>query len=455
MIMMKRLSIIILSVGMFLPISAQKIYTLKECRELAMQNNIRIRDARLGVSQAQETEKNAFSKYLPTVTASALCFQSNDYLMKKDFSLSAADQSKLGSVVSQLGLNPAALASLPSSYSFNLLKHGALGQVMAMEPIYAGGQITNGNKLAKLQTEVKKLQIRQSEDEVVSSTETYYNQLLTLFGKLRTINMADNQLQRIHKDAENAYKAGISTKKDMLTVELKQNELYGNRLKVENGIKLCKMALAQYIGKNGDEIMIDTTLTDEILEPSAYLVDHVSALNNKVEAQLLDKNVEANKLQTKLKKGALMPTLSVGAVGVYQNMMGSGQANVIGLATLSVPISGLWSDNHLVKHQKIAEQIARQDRDDNRQLLIIQMQSAYNDFDNSYKQILVARKSIEQSTENLRLNEDYYKAGTATMSDLLDAQTSNEQSIDKYTETVCNYLDCKTAYFIATGRSVE
>ena len=83
------------------------------------------------------------------------------------------------------------------------------------------------------------------------------------------------------------------------------------------------------------------------------------------------------------------------------------------------------------------------------------MQSAYNDLDNAYRQILVARKSIEQSTENLRLNEDYYKAGTATMSDLLDAQTSNQQSLDKYTETVCNYLDCKTAYFIATGRYAQ
>lgn len=452
---MKRLSIIILSVGMILPIYAQKIYTLKECRELAMRNNVKIKDAKLGVSQALETEKNAFSKYLPTVTAGALYFQSNDYLMKKDFSLSASDQSKLGSVVSQLGLNPAALASLPSSYSFNMLKHGTMAQLMAMEPIYAGGQITNGNKLAKLQTDVKKLQIRQSEDEIASTTETYYNQLLTLYGKLKTIEKADAQLKRIHNDAENAYKAGLSTKKDMLTVELKQNELLGNRLKVENGIKLCKMVLAQYIGMNGEEVMIDTTLTNNIPEPSTYLVDHASALNNKVESQLLDKNVEANRLQTKLKKGALLPTLSVGAVGVYQNMMGSGQANVIGLATLSVPISGLWSDNHLVKHQKIAEQIARQDRDDNRQLLIIQMQSAYNDLDNSYKQILVARKSIEQSTENLRLNEDYYKAGTATMSDLLDAQTSNQQSLDKYTETVCNYLDCKTAYFIATGRDAE
>ena len=68
--MMKRLSIIILSVGMFLPINAQKIYTLKECRDLAMQNNIKIRDARLGVSQALETEKNAFSKYLIMISKS-------------------------------------------------------------------------------------------------------------------------------------------------------------------------------------------------------------------------------------------------------------------------------------------------------------------------------------------------------------------------------------------------
>ena len=171
--MMKRLSIIILSVGMFLPINAQKIYTLKECRDLAMQNNIKIRDARLGVSQALETEKNAFSKYLPNVTAGAVYFHSNDYMVKKDFSLSAEEQGKLGTVVSQLGLNSAALAALPSSYSFNMLKHGTMAQVMAMEPIYAGGQITAGNKLAKLQTQVKKLQIRQSEDEIISSTESY------------------------------------------------------------------------------------------------------------------------------------------------------------------------------------------------------------------------------------------------------------------------------------------
>jgi len=240
----------------------------------------------------------------------------------------------------------------------------------------------------------------------------------------------------------------------MLTVEIKQNELIANRLKVENGIKLCKMVLAQYIGMNGIDIMVDTTITKDIPEPSSYLVDHTSAINNKVEAQLLDKDVEANVLQTKMKKGALLPTVSIGAVGVYADLVGNGQANVIGMATVSIPISEWWSSNHTVKHQKIAEQISRMDREDNRQLLIIQMQSAYNDLDNAYKQIQIAKKSIEQSTENLRLNEDYYKAGTGTMSDLLDAQTSNQQSQDKYTEAVCQYLNSRTAYMIATGREV-
>jgi len=447
---MKQLYIIALLVIEILPIHAQKIYTLQECRKLAIQNNVKMRDAQLRILQSKETEKNAFSKYLPSVSAGAYYFHAKDYLIKKNIS-----QQELGSIISQMGLDPSTLSSLPSSFAFNMIKHGTIAQVVAMEPIYAGGQITAGYKLAKLQTEVTKLQLQQSKDEIISSTETYYNQLLTLFEKVKTIDAADRQLSRIHQDAENAYKGGISNKNDMLTVELKQNEQGTNRLKLDNGIKLCKMVLAQYIGLNGEDIQIDTTLTSVIPEPTTYLVDHVTTLNSRTETKLLDRNVEANKLETKMKKGALLPTVSVGAAGVYQDLTGDGQTNIIGMATVSVPISEWWSGNHNVHHQKIAEQIATQDREDNRQMMLIQMQSAYNDLDNAYKQILLARKSIEKSAENLRLNEDYYHAGTSTMSDLLDAQTQNQQSYDQYADAISQYLNSRTAYLIATGREVE
>ena len=38
--------------------------------------------------------------------------------------------------------------------------------VTAIQPVFAGGQIVNGNKLADLALEVSRYQMRQSEDEV-------------------------------------------------------------------------------------------------------------------------------------------------------------------------------------------------------------------------------------------------------------------------------------------------
>jgi outer membrane protein len=450
---MKRICISVLCiVASIFSLQAQKVYTLAECRQMALENNNKIKNGRLAIDQAKEQEKEAFSKYFPSVSASGTYF--NNMLTEK-FTMTQDDQQQLAGIISKLGLDPSALSSLPTTFTLEALNHGTIVNLMAMQPIYAGGQIVNGNRLARLQTDVRKLQLEQSKEDITNTTETYYNQLLSLYEKQLTLDVVDKQLQRIHQDAENAFNAGVSNKNDVLSVELKQNEIAANRLKLDNGIKLCKMVLAQYIGVFGEDIRIDTTLSKNLPEPSVYLVDHVASLDNRTEAKLLDKNVEASVLQKKLKQGALLPTVAVGAAGVYQDLSNIGHMKVMGLATVTIPISDWWGSSHGVHRLKIAEQMARQDRDDNRQLLLIQMQSAYNDLDNAYKQILLARKSLEQSAENLRLNEDYYQAGTSTMSDLLDAQTRSQQARDQYTDAVTQYLNSRTSYFIATGRSVN
>jgi ABC-2 type transport system ATP-binding protein len=58
----------------------------------------------------------------------------------------------------------------------------------------------------------------------------------------------------------------------------------------------------------------------------------------------------------------------------------------------------------------------------NADLLKIRMQNAWNGVEESYRQLQLAKHSIEQAEENLRLNRDYYRAGTSRMSDLLEAQ---------------------------------
>ena len=86
------------------------------------------------------------------------------------------------------------------------------------------------------------------------------------------------------------------------------------------------------------------------------------------------------------------------------------------------------------------------------ELLLIQMQNAYDNLETAYKQIQLAKLSMEQAAENLRLNQDFYEAGTGTMSNLLDAQTQDQKARNQYSEAVVAYLNARTAYLKATGR---
>jgi len=442
-----------LLLALCLPIvaNAQITYSLDQCKALAKENNVKLKRARLEITAAKEQQKEARAKYLPTVTANGTYFHATDYLLQEEFSMPAEAQQKLAAIVQRLGMNPTILAALPTSYTLQAIKHGTLASLIAMQPVFAGGRIINANKLATVQTQVKELMLEQSADEVAQTTEVYYNQLLALYEQEKTLDAADKQLENILKDANNAYEAGVSNKNDVLSVKLKQNEMAVNRLKLNNGISLCKMVLAQYIGKPNEEINIDRSLTTELPDPRQLSVNHASALEQRTEMRLLDKKVEANHLLTRVKLGEMMPTLAIGVAGMYHDLTNKGRTNVVGLATLSVPISNWWGNRGL-KRQKIAEQIAVEEKEDSRQLLLIQMQNAYNNLETAYKQIQLAKLSMEQAAENLRLNQDFYEAGTGTMSNLLDAQTQDQKARNQYSEAVVAYLNARTAYLKATGR---
>ena len=51
-----------------------------------------------------------------------------------------------------------------------------------------------------------------------------------------------------------------------------------------------------------------------------------------------------------------------------------------------------------------------------------------------------------------QVNNDYYRAGTTTMSDLLDAQSSYQQSRDKYVDAYIDYQQNLLKYRQATGQ---
>ena len=86
------------------------------------------------------------------------------------------------------------------------------------------------------------------------------------------------------------------------------------------------------------------------------------------------------------------------------------------------------------------------------ELLTIRMQSAWNDVNEAFQQLLIAERSIEQAKENLRLNRDYYNAGISKMSDLLEAQLLYQQALDSRTDAFVAYQIIALKYRQATAQ---
>ena len=432
--MKKILAIIVCSVCC--DIVAAQSYTLEQLKDSALHNNIAIRSAKYGVEAAQQQRKEAFTKFFPNVSGTGLWFNANKGMAKMDIDPSGIISPELGASLAQM-LPAEALAAMSNPISMSMMKTGTIGSLMAVQPVFAGGQIINGNKLAKVGEEVNQLQLQLSENEVEKTVEQYFWQLASLQEKMKTINAVDTLLTDIYKDVDVAVRAGVAMRNDLLQVQLRRNDIESQRLKLQNGISILRLLLSQYSGLRDTSFAISYQTTVDL--PLLSMQDHQQALTGTVEYQLLGKQVEATNLQKKMAIGQNLPTVAVGAGYTYHNLMEKDHSFGMIFATVSVPISDWWGGSHAIKRRKLEHQKAVEQLENNAQLLQIRMLNAWNGVEESYLQLQLAQRSIEQAEENLRLNRDYYRAGTSRMSDLLEAQLLYQQACDKHTDAFADY----------------
>ncbi len=449
---MKKLIITISFIICHLSFSVAQTYTLEQLKDSALRNNIAMRTARLDIDAAQQQRKEAFTSYFPNVSGTGLWFNANKGMAQMDMNLSENISPELGMALAQ-SLPAEALAALGSPISISMMKNGTIGSLMAIQPLFAGGQIINGNKLAKVGEDVSRLQLQLSENEVEKQTEQYYWQLVSMLQKMKTVEAVETLLQDIHKDVDIAVRAGVAMRNDLLQVQLRQNDIESQKVKLQNGISIVKMLVSQYCGLGDDNFTLSQDFPAPVGEGLGVgLLSHDTALPSLPEYQLLQKQVEATKLQRKMELGKRLPSLGIGAGYNYHNLLETDHTFGMVFATVSVPISDWWGGSHAIKRRKIQQQKAVEQLEDNSQLLKIRMQKAWNDVQEAQQQLGIARRSIEQAEENLRLNRNYYQAGTCRMSDLLEAQMLYQQACDKQTDAYADYQNKLLEYRQATGQ---
>jgi len=448
---MKKLIITLSFIIFHLSFSAAQTYTLQQLKDSALQNNIAIRNARHSIDAAQQQRKEAFTKYFPNVSGTGFWFNANKGMAQTELNLSEQITPELGMALAQ-ALPAEALAALGNPISVSMMKNGTIAGINAVQPVFAGGQIINGNKLAKVGEDVSRLQLQLSENEVEKQTEQYYWQLVSLQEKMKTIEAVQALLADIYKDVDVAVRAGVAMHNDLLQVQLRQNEVESQKLKVQNGINIVRLLLGQYCGLHNDSFSVESLVFNDDSSIQPVKQDCDQALQGTAEYRLLNKQVEATKLQRKMEIGKNLPTVGVGAGYNYHNLLDNDHSFAMVFATVSVPISDWWGGSHAIKRKKIAQQQAEEQLVDNSELLKIRMQNAWNNVEESGQQLQIAQRSIEQAEENLRLNRNYYKAGTSKMSDLLEAQLLYQQSLDRRSDAYADYQNKLLEYRQATGQ---
>lgn len=400
--------------------------TLEQCKELALQNNRSLKQQALNVEIASEQKREAFTSYFPEISATATAFKADE------------------------GLVAMQMAGVPEPMS--MLSEGKIAGITAMMPIYAGGQISTGNKMAKLGKEMSEVQYELSTEELLLKTEQLYWSSIEIAEKKMTIDIADEQLQAIHKQVKDYVESGVATRNNLLNVELKINELNRQRLQLNNASDLINRSLAQCIGISADSVVITKPKSWNETDPQAYRVDVYEAVANSRQIGLLDNVVNIKEMEKRMILGKNLPSLALGGGYQYNNLGGSDSKSFVGLATVSIPITGWWGGSHRTKQAKYKIQQAQLQRDDVAEQMTLQMRQYYSSLTENYQQILLTRESIISAEENLRMNQQQYESGVSTITDLLDAQTTLQQSRNAETDALIAYQIALSRYLQLTNR---
>ena len=408
--------------------------SVQDCIDLALENNIELKNSQLETNKARATKKEAQTAYFPTIKVQALAFDALNPMVT--FGIDDIDNAQLRQLLYSLYTEYGVNMGLDKEYSF--VQNGVVLNAMVAEPVYAGGRIRNGNKLAQLGIEAAEYQSKVKEDEVRLQTERLYWQIVALEEKNTTLDQLDRLLDTLDKDLAGAIEAGLAMPTDQYKLRVKQNESQLNRKKLNDGITLLKMALAQYIGTDWQTMTLTDTLGFEA-EPSAFFHIAKDAVAARNESRLLDLSLQAENLKKKMTLGEALPSIMVGGSANYHTIFDDPKPNAIVFAMLQVPITDWHKTSYKLKKHDLEAEMAENTRRDLTEKMEMQTNQAWYNLEQSWLRISMAKTALRDAEANLKITEDYYEAGLVALSDVLEAQTLLKQSHDELTDSRVEY----------------
>ncbi len=406
----------------------------EQCREMALQHNEALQQADNELKQAELDKAIAFTAYLPKFEGTATVANVFE------------DIDMMGMELRMKGMYMAGISLI--------------------QPIYAGGKIMAGNRLARLGTECAAENRRKTRMEVIADADNAYWTYIATLRKIEMLQTYSRQMDTLLRQIESSVSAKMATENDRLRIQAKQSEINYQLQKVQNGANLCRLALCNVIGAS-----LDTEITpaDSIIQINAP--ERLEAtIEQRPELRLLQKQVEVQQQQIKTVRADMLPSIGFSLGYTYygniklNSMTADGQGNYIpytqkfrdgftvALASVNVPIFH-WRENvKKVRKSELQLKNSELELQRNTRLLTIEAQQAKQNVTEGYMLIETAETGLQQAQENLRVMQERFRVQMATLTDLLDAQSQWQQAASNRIEAMTQYKIYETEFLKATGQ---
>ena len=436
-----------------------QVVTLDSCRNMALRNNKEIQQASLAIEKAGYQRKEAAAAYLPQFDLTAgyiynsrkvSLIKEDQMLPTKSFNLQTGQYDynlvidpRTGAPLQVDGQYvPSTVALLPKSgltYNIHNLMGGAL---TVTQPIYMGGKITAMNQITEYAQQLAQEMRESKVEDVIYNVDAAYWQVVSLCAKQKLARSYVNLVQSLDNDVKAMVKEGVATRANQLAVDVKLNEANVDLTKVDNGVTLSRMLLAQLCGLPVNTMM---TLADEGLDdlnlniaPSNYNLDEV--YDKRHDVRSLELATKIYDQQVKVARSEMMPKLAaVAALHATNPNSYDGFENRFGAAfsvgaTLRVPLWHWGGLSNKVKVAKVEADVKRLELDDAKEKIALQISQAAFSYQEAFKTFEATKANLAQADENLRIATIAFKEGMGTIDEVLGAQTAwlkaNSEKID-------------------------
>lgn len=411
------------AIAIALSASAQKKWTLTECIDYALQNNITLQQAKLQKQSATEERKQAKAALLPSLSASTN--QSFGYRPWLENGVATVTNGTVNSKVNKTYYN--------GSYGIN-----------AQWTVWNGNQNRNQVKLGEVSEQQAELQTETTANNIQERIAQLYVQILYMNEAVEVNKQSLETSKRNEQRGKEMVEVGKMAKADLAQLTAQRAADEYTIVEAESNIANYKLQLKQLLELTGDEAFDIEMLTagDEqaLAEIPALSTVYETALGGRPEIKNAQLGLKQSDIQMNIAKAGAMPTISInGGVGTSTASMSSQNWNKqiktnfdasVG-ASVSVPLFDNRKTKTAVNKARIQREQAQLELLDQQKQLYATIEGYWLDAETNQQKFKTALTTVESEQASYDLLEEQFRLGLKNIVELMtgkDRLLSSQQN---------------------------